>query len=408
MSLADTHARIAPKVPRPRTAPTGFEPGVKYDAGEPSVVTLALKEIPDDEKQWRDEIKRVTTLDLPDHRRVEIQQVRYWGDPKDPMVYVRFGIRDRDHADGPAVDHAELVRVAKTNRRTPATKTKTGRTRVTVLADPQIGKVDQHGGTPELYNRLEDMLTQHDQIVRETPCDDAVILDPGDLTEGFENTAQQAHTNDLSFPEQLRHARVILTNVVTRLAARHRSTLVATVPSNHTQWRRGKDRLGKPGDDFGLETHRAVADALTLAKRGDITFTMPDPWEESLALTVRGAIIGLVHGHQARSGQFPTWWAKQTHGDQPLAAATIAVTGHYHSFSMQPTGAVDGRAKYWIQAPALDGGSSWWRHLSGDTSEPGIVTFTVDDEGNWDNLRVIRPRVKIPCLQAPAPDLGLA
>src|SRR5690606_39606309 len=272
-------------------------------------------------------------------------------------------------------------------------KTAAGRTRVVVVSDAQVGKVDHRGGTQELLERIDSMLAALDDETKALPCDDAVVLDPGDLTEGFENTPQQGFTNDLSLPEQLRYARVILTEIVTRTAARHERTRVATVPSNHGAWRKGKDRLGRPGDDFGIETHRAAADALSLAGRDDVTWLLPDVWEESLALQVRGAVIGLAHGHQvSRPDGIRDWWAKQTHGGGPLAAATILLTGHYHHLPVEPTGAIDGRARWRVQAPTLDNGSSWWRNGSGGSDdEPGLLTFTVDDDGRWDNLRLIQP-----------------
>lgn len=395
MSLSEQHAaaQTAAKITRPRTtAPTGFEPGVKYDAGEPAEVTLALKEVPADEQQWRDEIKRVTALDLPEGRRVEIQQVRYWGDPRDPMVYVRFGIRDRE-AQRDAIDYPGLLKTVRQNRRNAprAKQAATGRTRVVVAADAQIGKVDHRGGTPELLARLDALLAGLDAETKAVPCDDAVVLDPGDLTEGFESTAQQAHTNDLSLPDQLDLAQVVLGEIVGRVAAKHSSTRVATVPSNHGAWRRGKDRLGKPGDDFGLMVHKAVARAYAMAKRDDVAFVIPDVWDESLALQVRGAVVGLTHGHQvSRPDALRDWWAKQTHGGSPLAAANLMVTGHFHHLRVEPTGAIDGRSRWWMQAPALDNGSSWYANgPGGSDSEPGLLTFTVDDTGAWDNLRLI-------------------
>lgn len=387
---AETAASIAPTIRREHRAPTGWEPGVRYEGGIPVEVTVQVPTVPEDEQEWRAEISRVTGLTLPDSRRVEIQQVRYWGDPSNPFVYVRFGITDREQ-EHDALDLAELVKVARPNRRNRNPLLGTGRTRVVIGSDPQVGKSDHRGGTPELLGRVESLLGQLDDLARSEPCDDAVILDPGDLTEGFENTAQQSHTNDLSFPDQLRVARVLLTEIVTSVAARHGSTRVATVPSNHGAWRRGKDRLGRPGDDFGIETHRTVADALSLAGRRDVSWLLPDPWAESLAVKVRGAVIGLAHGHQvSRPDGVPDWWAKQTHGGGPLAAATILVTGHFHHLRVQPSGAIDGRARWWMQAPTLDNGSSWWANGGGGSDcEPGLLTFTIDDAGRWDGLRLL-------------------
>ena len=396
MSLAERAtrppAKTAPRIARSRTAPTGWEPGVRYEAGEPAEVTVQVAEVPEDEQAWRAEIKRVTTLDIPEHRRVEIQQVRYWGPPDEPFIYVRFGIRDRE-ADREQIDYPGLLRTIRQNRPARPRKATTSRTRVVVASDAQIGKVDDRGGTPELLARIDAILTVLDAEMKRLPCDDAVTLDPGDLTEGFENTAQQAHTNDRSLPEQLDLAQVVLSEIVGRIAARHPGGVrVATVPSNHGAWRRGKDRLGKPSDDFGIMVHRAVARQYAFAGRDDVSWVIPESWDESLALQVRGAIVGMAHGHQVtQPNQLPVWWAKQTHGGGPLAAASILITGHFHHLRVEPSGQIDRRDRWWMQAPTLDNGSSWFRNAGGGSdSEPGLLTFTVDDEGRWDNLRLIR------------------
>lgn len=393
MSLSDAleaAATSAPTIARRRTAPTGFELGVRYEAGNlASEVVLTTAEVPEDEKGWRDEIKRVYNVDLPENRRVEIAQLRHWGNPAQPMIYVRYRITDRPDA-RPDVDYPALIKTAKiAPRRTP--KTAPDRVRVIIGGDDQVGKVDHRGGLDAYLSRKANIAAQLDDLMRREPCAEAVILDPGDLVEGFESTGQQSFTNDLSLPEQLEMARHMVTHLVSVVSAHHKTTRVATVPSNHGAWRRGKDRLGKPSDDFGIDVHKAVAEAFALAKRTDVTWIIPEPWQESLALQVGGAIVGLAHGHQvSRPDGIPDWWAKQTHGGGPLAAATILVTGHYHHLRIQPTGQIDGRDRWWMQAPTLDNGSSWFRNAGGGSdSEPGLLTFTIDDTGRWDNLRLI-------------------
>lgn len=390
MSLADQHAaRPAPHISPRRSAPTGWEPGVRYEAGIPSEVTLSLREVPEDEQAWREEIRRVYGIDLPESRQVQIAQLRHWGDPASPMIYVRYAITDRAEA-RQEIDAATIIR---TIRATPRRKTRATRplTRVLVGSDAQAGKTDHRGGTDALIDRIRSLTVGLEEVMREVPCEDAVLADPGDLVEGFESTAQQAFTNDLSHPDQLAVARHITAHLVSALSARHAATRVLTVPSNHGAWRKGKDRLGRPGDDYGIDVHRAVAEAFQLAGRTDVSWLIPQPWEEALSIQVRGAVLGMAHGHQvSRPDGVPDWWAKQTHGGGPLAAATILLTGHYHHARIQPTGQIDGRDRWWMQAPTLDNGSAWFRNGSGGSdSEPGLLTFTIDDHGRWDHLRLI-------------------
>lgn len=296
------------------------------------------------------------------------------------------------------VDDAELERLsarARATCRRPRLEDTTfaDKTRVLVVSDMQIGKVDSRGGLEEFLTRVSDLCAQIEAL---PSVQDTIVLDPGDLIEGFQNTPGQPHTNDLSHPAMLKVARSVLTDVVEAARA---STCpdghitVATVPSNHSAWRQGKGYLGKPGDDYGLDVHRAVQSVFEYAGVDDVEWVFPETeYEESLAvplLTNPIIKIGLVHGHQSRSGKFNDWWKGQALGSKPLADCHYAVSGHYHSFVFEPAGWLDGRERYHIQAPPMDNGSAWWENVSGEQSRPGIVHFLLDDKGDFSDLRLI-------------------
>ncbi|PZR55245.1 hypothetical protein DNL40_02420 [Xylanimonas oleitrophica] len=404
MGLADLHAaQAATRVPRPRpTVPTGYEPHIRYDAGQAVEVSINLPKIEGDEQQWRDAIREHAGITVPEDRQVTLTQVRLWGRPEpDPETgasrmfhYARFTITDRPET-ASAETFTELAKVARAAR-TRKTKVKAGaRTRVVVVADAQIHKQDHRGGWPQFLDRTEHLLAQLEDRMRAVPCEDALILDPGDLIEGFSNTKSQARMNTGSLPQQILDAQRFLTRWVERIADRvPGSTRVAAVPSNHSRWSEGKELLGTPGDDFGLAIHQGVAETFARMRRDDVTFIIPEStWDETLALQVRGAVIGLAHGHRAgtNANQVPAWWARQTHGGMPLAAATILVTGHWHHLKVEPTGQIDGRDRWWFQAPTLDNGSAWWANGGGaGDSQPGLLTFTVDDAGDWADFELIR------------------
>ena len=408
MSLADhleSAAQTAPLIQRDHHAPTGWEPGVRYDAtsGLPTEVTTGQvpgEQLP--EGQWADLVSHLLPM-VPAGYVVRLVEARY-----DPVAWTRGAQGDQATTreawryrfrivPAEAIAHtsadlaAALISNARRSRPRLPKAPSAERTRVVVVSDLQIGKTDHRGGTPALLERLSGVLDQLDDLMRTERCADAVILDPGDLTEGFENTAQQQHTNDLAFPDQLDAAQAFLQQIVETVGKRHAQTRVATVPSNHGAWRKGKDRLGRPGDDFGVMTHKAVARTMATAGRDDLAFVIPDPWSEALAVQVRGAVVGMAHGHQAnRPDGIPDWWARQTHGGGPLAAASILITGHFHHLRVQPTGSIDGRDRWWFQAPTLDNGSAWFRNGSGGSdSEAGLLTFTIGDDGRWDDLHLL-------------------
>lgn len=414
MSLADRLSTPATApIHRPRgaqAAAQAFADEAKYEGGIPVEVTVTqLAEIPETEAAWRAEVERVTKLPLPEHRRVELTQVRYWGDPKQPYVYCRFTITDRAGAGG-RLDLEDILTATKAFQLDQGrsglcpdghvsrfhdcsrSSSGTGRALIVAWADLQVGKVGSRGDTESLVERVVDKLDALERYASTLGCDSAYLIDVGDCVEGFENVASQAHTNDLSFPEQLRVARRLFTEAALRLAKMYPALTCVGVPSNHGAWRRGKDYLGRPGDDFGLEMLTSVADAFSLNDDlSHVNFVVPDVWQETVALDVNGTILAVHHGHQAnRPDGVPAWWAKQVFGAQPAADADILLTGHFHHLRVQPAGrtAQPDRARWWIQAPTLDNGSDWYRLKAGDDTDPALLTFVVDGDG-WSRLELL-------------------
>ncbi|MDR0594538.1 MAG: hypothetical protein LBG60_15075 [Bifidobacteriaceae bacterium] len=258
------------------------------------------------------------------------------------------------------------------------------RVTVVALADAQIGKTGSRGGTAELLERLTVKRGALDrELLRRGPAW-TLILDVGDLVENFESGGNPQFTNDLSLAQQLDCAATEVYEFV-RVAAKHGPVVVAAVPSNHGAWRRGKTELGKPGDDFGLFVHqqvRKVAEAAGI----DARWVFPPKHDEAVTVEAVGTVVGVVHGHRSRPGRLIDWWAKQQHGGQPVGAADVLVTGHYHHLVVQPTGRNPhtSRTRWWLQCPTLDNGSDWFRNRLGEDSDPGLLVFDVTEDHGFD------------------------
>lgn len=377
-----------------RGVPKGFQSGAHYDTVK-GTASVVVREIPEDERGWREHIAAQTGMTVPDDQEVTLTGVRTWTMGAHENKHLTFRIAPRS-ASGGTVDIASLLKIARANAKSKPprlTDVAATQTRIVGLSDEQIGKVDRRGGTDAFFARVGHLLGELDAEMRARPCEDAVILLGGDLVEGFENTPQQAFTNDLSHPEMLRVARAYLTEAITRIASRHERTRVLAVPSNHGAWRRGKDNLGKPADDYGLDVSKAVAEALNMSERwSSVQFIFPEPWEVSLAVPVRDDVVALTHGHIGTTGtaeSFRRWFLNQVAGDSPIARSSLIYHGHYHNFQMYPLGSIDGRERWSFQLPALDGGSSWFTNVAGDTSRPGIFTHVIVDGGGIDHLRIL-------------------
>ena len=278
----------------------------------------------------------------------------------------------------------DLPALYAVSRRKPAKQLKpasSGRTSVPVLADPQIGKVGSRGGTPELIDRLAEKREKLTAELHKRRPDDIFLPDINDLFENFNSGGNPMFTNDLSLAQQMDTAATEVYLLV-ETACRFGHVKVAIVPSNHTAWRNGPISLGRPGDDLGIFVHRQV-EKVAKAAGLDAEWVYPEMYNESMVVDIRGTGVGLVHGNQFRPGQAPAWWAKQTHGAQPVGAADILLTGHYHHLSLLPTGRnpYTGKSKWWLQAPTLDNGSDWYRNIAGDDSDPGMLLFDITDDG---------------------------
>lgn len=285
------------------------------------------------------------------------------------------------------VKQAVDYRLAFPNTTTVPEK-KSNRTLIVPFSDLQAGKVGSRGDSQDLIERVLEKKEKLAKYIAEQNCSEAVFLDGGDVVESFENVAQQGFTNDLSIMQQLDLAGTLEQEFISLLASTHDKVTVGGVPSNHSAWRKGKDILGRPSDDWGIFLLKQIQKAYKLAPEayGHVEFTYPGDWEKGLSIPVQGLDIGLVHGEDSSLAQMENWWAKQVHGNSPIADADILITAHYHTLGLKPSGRSrkTGKQKYWIATPTLDNGSDWWANKSGSDSDPGLMAFVVDREVGLD------------------------
>ena len=267
---------------------------------------------------------------------------------------------------------------------------------VVVWADPQTGKVDKNGGIKDQYDRVYSIREKLADYILENKADKALFLDAGDGVEGFENTSSQMFTNGLSLMDQIDLESTYEMDYIKTLAAFHDEVEVYGIDSNHCKWRSGKGTLGLPKDDWGRFIKRQLQKAFELnpTEGTKITFSEPGDWERTMNIPVYGTGIGLAHGDQVNNiDAIPKWWAGQAHGGHAVSDSHVLITGHFHHFLMRQTGRHrDGRQKFHIGAPTLDNGSAWFEGQSGESSDPGLIVFQVNDrEGfDFDSLTLLR------------------
>jgi hypothetical protein len=77
------------------------------------------------------------------------------------------------------------------------------------------------------------------------------------------------------------------------------------------------------------------------------------------------------------------WLAAQAQGRYAIGTADLIISGHYHHLRVQQLGPTT-----WVQTPALDGGSLWWRHSGHTDTPPGMVTLLAGG-GTWQSLEIV-------------------
>lgn len=252
-------------------------------------------------------------------------------------------------------------------------------TPVVCLADLQVGKVSQGGGTEDtvrLVRRALGDIAHHLSGPRKWRR--IILADVGDSTEGFWNVASQAQTNDLSLTDQIRTVQRLYAEAVKLLAPLCDSLLYVAVPSNHCAVRVGpgkNSRANAPDDDFGIMISKNVEDVIA-GRPGfeHVTFHRPEKWEEAVTVEAAdGTHVGFTHGHLAGSqSKVPGWFRDLAFGHRSgLHDARILVHGHWHNFGVRQVG----DARWVVSCPSADRGSDWWTNVSGDSTKPAILTF---------------------------------
>lgn len=404
MSLADRFS----SAPEPTQAPrrvrsatmNGFETGVRIDERDGSTVatTPDLLNRLADEEAWRAAVEELG-ISVPDGYSVQLVEMRHdpaaWHRDEEtskavtrPVWRYRFKVQPAS----PRVDVSDLVaRVTEARTTTRQAAGSDDNVFVFALGDTQFGKVDGDGvegtlqrvldSTDRALDRLDDL-----RALGHRPK--AVYLSwLGDCIEGFQSQGgNNAWRTPMTLTEQVRLVRRVMLEQVNLFREHTDNLCLLSVPGNHDEAHRFNGKgITRYDDSWAVESAVAVHDAMQVnsAAYGHVAVQVPGRDELTLTLDLAGTITGFSHGHQARVGKMMDWWAGQAHGLQPIGDATLLLTAHLHHLRLEQSG-----AKTWLQVPALEGDSAWWRHRTGQKAPPGAVTMLVG-QGGWSDLALV-------------------
>lgn len=161
---------------------------------------------------------------------------------------------------------------------------------------------------------------------------------------------------------------------------------MVAVPGNHGEPQRfaGKG-VTRYDDSHDTEALIAVSEtAAAVPGLAHVEFYVPETDEVTVTLDCSGTTVGHVHGHQFRPGQHMKWWQGQSFGGSPLSGADLLLAGHLHHFHVDSSG-----PRVFLQVPAIESESTWWRHSTGEQGAPGAVALVVGN-GQIGPMEVLR------------------
>lgn len=381
-----------PVTKRQAGAPSGWEPGIKYEPNQWLVTTTPQPSLSDPES-WKQAVESLG-IDIPEGWTVRLVEARY--DPaawhrdepgEDAYTKAIWRYRFSVHPSVQKADVDELLSYVDKRKDFKPTVDASDDTYVVTISDMQWGKVDG-GGSEEI---LRNLMTSHAKsllrfkdLKKREKISKVLILLPGDCIEGTQSGGGLRLSRlDLTLTEMLRLYRRTTLAIVQDYCNTADQVTVVVVPGNHDEAIRTGNSLNTTYDDsHAVEGASIVADTLDAAGYTNVAFVFPQKDELTCVVETSGVTIGLVHGHQTK-GKMQNYLANQALGRQPIGTADIVVSGHFHHFHAQQLGPT-----CWLQAPALDGGSTWFRHSNGIEAPKGMMTFIVGN-GYWRGLEIL-------------------
>lgn len=380
MSIADDIAAlVAPGAQgsdlRQLNTPEGWRPRLEVDASGGFVISKARSaaEIPD-----AVDILKEFNLDPDSWRVVSVRKSQWQRYDGEMLEAQKINIVPADLQSGSDEDREKLIAEIKKWRPRAGIKTATGDlVYVAAVSDSQYGKDagDGSAGTVQRFrNGLDESVTRLKDL-RKTGRQIGAICLPqiGDCIEGSSSQhGRLLAASDLGVTFQVRLGRRLLLEQIKAFAAYSDDIIVPVAPGNHDEPHR--IQIVDPVDNWQIEVASAVQDACAENPAlAHVKFRYPERENSTLAVKFGNTILGLAHGHQFKDAE--KWLSGQALGQTPVGSADILLTAHYHHFQAKQLG-----KRVWLQTPALDGGSPWFKNTRGLDAPAGLLTFVFGDD----------------------------
>jgi predicted phosphodiesterase len=399
MSFADRVNRLVEDTeeealkPPTREKQAQWREGVEWNGTEGFITTGVLEgEL---SPSW-DGVLRIWGLDPEQFMVVEPVLFNVWGDPLGTVQRQWKGKVVRKQAQDDFYDLDVLKEEIKKHKPKKVLPLMGEGVFNVVLADWQLGK-PEGGGSKATAQRVLDsidaVLGRVEELKRlKRPLGTLQIIWTGDSVEGcIGHYEMQTFGTDLDRRAQVNAVRTLLLQAIKTWSPYFEKVRIVAVGGNHGENRSAKGKAYTTlADNDDLAVIDQVRDVLEFNPEtyGHVqTIIAPD--HLTVTIETAGWILGLTHGHTAREtgsaeAKIKSWLSRMALGRQPIGECDILVTGHYHHLRQADWGSVQ-----WLQAPALDGGSEWFRLIRGEQSAAGVLTFATYPEAKVKDLQVL-------------------
>lgn len=369
------------------THPAGWEPGLDTERG----VIVTRSDSPAAPADWSAILDELLPQGM-DRDLFEIDgstvEVRAWdgnignGEIK-RFYYFKARVRRKQVLET-EINIDDILAVARKAKKVEPKTVTDERTYFVQITDLQAGQADGDGVEGMVARALQiPQLVKDDlaQLKRSgQPVSSIFIPITGDLVEGITGWYEmQTFSVSLDRRDQVKLVRRLVTEILIEIASIGLPVHVAVVPGNHGENRQNGKAYTTLGDNDDVAVIEQIAEALKLSEKFEhVTFSFPAKNRVSLTVEVLGWVVGLTHGHIARSAGTPAqkllnWYKTMAGIKDPLGDSHLLFVGHYHHLIlMQLIGDL-----LLVMGGALCDASDWFQQSAGLVSDPCIVKGTI-------------------------------
>jgi predicted phosphodiesterase len=291
------------------------------------------------------------------------------------MSSYRYKLRER--VLGPDLD--ELIKAVRDDAPHEPVGAAGDRVFVFQASDLQLGKIDGYGVDGTVKRYFESVAVAVDEYKRRhaaNPIGAIHLVFAGDCIEngGVSQGGKLAWRQSLTVTEQVRVWRRMLLETVKIFAPLTDALFVSVVGGNHDDATRTPVQT-RADDNWATEGAIAVSDALEEQPEayGHVTVQVPPIDQGFMTVKIGESVFTILHGHQFRKGKAAEWVSSQAFYLGAPTAAHFILHGHWHSTSLSQDG-----PRTIICSGTYDGGSAWYRDLTGADARQGGLIYVTD------------------------------